>query len=56
MFYGDVFLKNKKCLNPEFLLVNNISKDFSDLKVLITKDHSSLDYGPLNLLFHFTDS
>ena len=50
------FWKTKKCSNPEFFLVKNISKDFSDLKNLITKDHSSLNYGPLNLLFRFTDS
>ena len=26
------------------LLVKNIDKDFSDVKILITKDHSSLTY------------
>ena len=38
------------------LLVKNIGKDFSNLKNLITKDHSSVNYRSLNLLFHFTDS
>ena len=39
-----------------FLLLKNISKVFSDLKILITRDLSSLNYGPLKLLFRFTDS
>ena len=39
-----------------FLLVKNIGKDILDLKILITRDHSSLNYRPLNLLFRFTDS
>ena len=38
------------------LLLKNIGKDLSDLKILITKDPSSLNYGSLNLLFRFTDS
>ena len=54
MFYGEVFLKNVQSL--KLLLVKYIGKDFSDLKTLITKDHSSLNYGSLNLLFFLTDS
>ena len=36
--------KNIQILNA--LLVKDIDKDFSDVKILITKDHSSLNYGP----------
>ena len=35
-------IKNVETLN--FLLVKNIDKDFSDVKILITKDYSSLTY------------
>ena len=38
------------------LLFKNKDKDLSDLKILTTKNPSSLNYGPLNLLFCFTDS
>ena len=38
------------------LLLNNIDKGLSDLKILITRYPSSLNHGLLNLLFRFTDS
>ena len=38
------------------LLLKNIDKDLSDRKMLITRNLSSLNQGPLNLLFPFTDS
>ena len=38
------------------LLLKNVDKDLSDLKILITRDCSSLNHGPLNLSFRFTDS
>ena len=50
------FLKNKTCLNHNILLLQNIGKDLSDLKIVFTRDPSSLNHGPLNLLFRFTDS
>ena len=37
-------------------LLKNICKDLSDPKIVVTRDLSSLNYGPLNLLFRFTDS
>ena len=51
-FFGNVFLKNEKC----FLLAKNIGRKISSLKILRTKDHPSLNYGPLNFLFGFADS
>ena len=50
------FWKTKTVQALNFLLVKNIGKDILDLKILIIKDHSSLNYRPLNLLFRFTDS
>ena len=40
----------------DFLLLQNIGKVLSDLKILITRDLYSLNFRPLNLLFRFTDS
>ena len=37
-------------------LLKNVDKDLSDLKILITRNSSSLNHGPLKLLFRFTDS
>ena len=51
-----MFWKTKNVQTLIFILVKNMDKDFLDLKILITKDHSSLNYRPLNLLFHFADS
>ena len=45
--------KNVETLN--ILLVKNRDKDFSNVKTLITKDHSSLNCGPQKLLFRFTN-
>ena len=39
------FWKTKYVQTLNILLVTDIDKDFSDVKVLITKDHSSLNYG-----------
>ena len=39
-----------------WIFYSYIGKDILDLKISITKDHSSLNYRPLNLLFPFTDS
>ena len=50
------FWKTKNVQTLNVLLVQNIDKDFPDVKILITKDHSSLNCGPYNLLFRFTDS
>ena len=36
--------ENVQTLND--LLVKSIDKDFSDVKILITKDHSSLNFRP----------
>ena len=38
------------------LLLKNIGKILSDLEILIARDPSSLNYGPLKLLLHFTVS
>ena len=51
-----MFWKMKNVQTLIFILVKNRDKYFLDLKILITKDHSSLNYWPLNLLFHFADS
>ena len=40
------FWKTKNVQTLNVLLVKDIDKDFSDVKILITKDHSSLNYGP----------
>ena len=39
-----------------FLLLENMTKVLSDLKILIMRDPSPLNYGPLKFLFRFTDS
>ena len=46
----------KNCSIPEFFISKKVGQEFSYLKVLVTKDHFSLNYGPLNMLFRFTDS
>ena len=48
-------LKTKNVQTLNYLLVKK-GEDFLDLKILITKDHSSLNSILLNLLFWFTYS
>ena len=48
-------LKTKNVQTLNYLLVKK-GEDFLDLKILITKDHSSLNSMLLNLLFSFTYS
>ena len=45
VYYTSYEVYFKKCSN-HVLLVKNIDKDFSDVNILITKDHSSLNYKP----------
>ena len=49
-FKAMLFLKTKNVQTLIFLLVKK-GKDFLDLKILIAKDHSSLNSRSLNLLF-----
>ena len=39
------FKKTRNVQNLNVLLAKYVDKDFSDVKFLITKDHSSLNYG-----------
>ena len=50
-FKAMFFLKTKNVKTLNSLLVKKKDKDFLDLKILITKDHSSLNSRLLNLLF-----
>ena len=50
------FSKTKTGKTLAVLLLKNIDKEFSGLKILSTRHHISLNHGPVNLLFHFNDS
>ena len=41
-----IFSETKDVQTLNVLLVKDIDKDFSDVKGLIKKDQSSLDFGP----------
>ena len=55
-FFWNMFLKNVKDKVVSFLLDKNTEKDFLYIKIWSNTDHPSQNYGPPNLLFHFTDS
>ena len=56
MVLGGCFWKMKNCQIRELYLTVNMSEAALILKILRTASHPCWNYGPSNLLFHFSDS